>query len=129
MVRLIFLQSHRLSNFRAHLGNYLLIIVSRTLLVSFFAMAFLAILQFSSLASTGAAALARIVHLAYLLVLGGAACYALVSRYKHSFRVSHPNRINIESVKVLKPLPWYRLSQSSVFPRSENKRYVGSLPW
>jgi hypothetical protein len=99
MVRLRLLQDHSLSYFRAHLGGYLLLIVSRAFFVSFFAVTFLAISQFSFLASTGAAALACILLIAYLLVPGGAACYALVCRYKHSFRMSQPDRINIEYVK------------------------------
>lgn len=103
--------------------------MSHAVFVSFFGMTFLAILQFSFLESTGAAALACILLLAYLLILRGAACYALVFRYQHAYRMSQPDRINIECVKIFKLLPWYRLSRSSVVPRSEDTMYVGSFPW
>jgi hypothetical protein len=74
MVRLILLQNDRFAYSQAHLGRDLLLIVSRVLFVSFFATGFLATLQFSFLASTGAAALACLVLLAFQLLPDGAAC-------------------------------------------------------
>lgn len=122
------LKDDRSAYFRAHLGVYLLLIMSRALSVSFFAKTFPAILQFSFLASTGAAALACIVLVAFLLVLGGAACYAFVFRYKHSYRVSQPDRINIGYIRIFRLILWYRLSRQSVAPLSEDKKYIESFP-
>ncbi|KAF2629662.1 TRP-domain-containing protein [Macroventuria anomochaeta] len=115
--------------FRGHLGGYVLISALRTLLIGFFTITFLAISQFSFLVSAGPAVLACIVLLGFLLGLGGIACWACISKYKHSYHISEPDRINLEKIKILKFLPWCRLSRQSDLPRSGDKVYIGSVPW
>jgi hypothetical protein len=123
------MKSDRLSYFRAHYLGYTALAILRTMFVGFFMLMFLTLFQFTYLASPGPVAVACVVFLIMLIGLGSLAGYACFYRMKFGNYVSEPDRLNITKTKILKIVPWYALELNSEFPRSQDKRYTGSLPW
>ena len=123
------MRDNRLSYFRAHYLGYTALAILRTMFIGFFMLMFLALFQFTYLASPGPVAVACVVFLIMLVGLGGLAGYACFYRMKFSNHVSEPDRLNIVKKKWLVIIPYYGLERNSRFPRSEDKQYAGSLPW
>ncbi|KAF2689490.1 TRP-domain-containing protein [Lentithecium fluviatile CBS 122367] len=123
------MKSNRLTYFRAHYLGYTMLAVLRTMSIGYFMIMFLTLFQFTYLASPAPVAVACIVFLIMLIGLGGLAGYACFYRLKFGNYVSEPNRLNIVKKKVLKVVPWHSFERNSEFPRSEDKKYAGSLPW
>lgn len=122
-------RTDRLPYFRRHWLSYTLFAVLRTLFIGFFALIFLSVFQFSYLASSRLVAVACVVFLVMLLGLGGLVGYAVVCLLRSGHYISQPDRLDIEKRKLLKVFPWIRLQRNSASPRSEDKKYIGSLPW
>lgn len=122
-------KSDRLAFFRSHYLGYTGLAVLRTLFIGFFAMVFLSIFQFTYLATPGPVAVACVVFLIMLIGLGGLAGYACFYRIKFGNYTSEPDRLDVERRKLMKIIPWYGLSRTSKYPRSEDKVYAGSIRW
>lgn len=129
MSRTKIIKRDRLAFFRAHYLGYTVLALLRTLFIGFFMIIFLCLFQFTYLASPGPVAVACVVFLIMLLGLGGLAGYACFYRLKAGHYVSEPDRLNLEKRRVLKVIPWYGFSRASMAPRSEDKKYAGSIPW
>ena len=119
----------RLLYFRRHWLGYTMLAGLRTLFIGFFTLIFLSLFQISYLASTGPVAVACVVFLVMLLGLGGLVGYACFYRIRFGQYVSQPDRLNMEKRKLSKVIPWVLFQRNSESPRSEDKRYVGSIPW
>jgi hypothetical protein len=123
------IRNDRLAFFRKNYHVFAVLTILRILYIGFFMMIFLSLLQFTYLASPGPVAVACIVFLVMLLVLGSLAGYACFYRIKLGDHVSEPDRLNIEKRKIMKVIPWYGLSRTSTTAPSEDKQYAGSMPW
>lgn len=123
------IKKDRLSIFRQHYLAYTALAVLRTFFIGFFMLVFLCLFQFTYLASPGPVAVAVIVFLIMLFGLGGLAGYACFYRIKFGNYVSEPDRLNIEKRKVMKVIPWYGFTRTSMVLFSEDKIYAGSMPW
>ncbi|KAF1978247.1 TRP-domain-containing protein [Bimuria novae-zelandiae CBS 107.79] len=119
----------RLLYFRGHWLGYTLLALLRTLFIGFFMLMFLILFQFSYLCSSRPIAVACVVFLVILLSLGGLAGDACFYRIRLGHYTSEADRLNIEKRRILKVIPWLGFERNSKFPRSEDKRYAGSLPW
>jgi hypothetical protein len=119
----------RFAFFRANYLTYTAAAILRTLFIGFFMMTFLAMFQFSYLALSAPVAVACIVFVAVVFGVGSVAAFACFSRLRVGKYVSEPDRLNIEKRRMLKASPWFSLSRNSKTPRSEDKVYIGSIPW
>jgi hypothetical protein len=119
----------RLTFFRANYLSYTAATLLRTIFIGFFMITFLAMFQFSYLALSGPVAVACIVFVAVVFGVGSIAAFACFSRLRIGKYVSEPDRLNVEKRQVLKVLSWLSLSRNSKTPRSEDKVYIGSIPW
>jgi hypothetical protein len=119
----------RLAFFRAKYLTYTAAAILRTLFIGFFMMTFLAMFQFSYLALSAPVAVACIVFVAVVFGVGSVAAFACFSRLRVGKYVSESDRLNIEKRRMLKAFPWFSLSRNSKTPRSEDKVYIGSIPW
>lgn len=129
LIKTKLVKNDRLVLFRSHYLGYTLLAVLRTLFIGFFAMMFLSMFQFTYLATPGPVAVACVVFLIMLVGIGGLAAYACFYRFKFGNCVSEPDRLNVEKKKLMKMIPWYRLSRASRYPRVEDRVYVGSVKW
>jgi hypothetical protein len=116
----------RLSFFRAHFVRYTMHAVLRAAFIGFFMIAFVSMFQFSYLRSPGPVAVACAVFLLVVFGIGSAAGLACYCKGKHAFE---PDRLNIEKKKIWTAIPWLAILRQSEFPRSEDKTYIGSIPW
>jgi hypothetical protein len=119
----------RLLFFRAHYVRYIAFAVLRAGFIGFFMMAFISMFQLSYLKSPGPVAVACAVILVVVFGTGtaaGLACYRRVSAGKY---VCERDTLDIEKIWLLKIVPWFAFSRQSKAPRSEDKVYLGSLPW
>jgi hypothetical protein len=119
----------RLAFFRANHLIYIVAALLRTVFIGFFLITFLAMFQFSYLALSGPVAVACVIFIAVVFGVGSVAAFACFSRLRIGKYVSEPDRLNVEKRRVLKALPWFGLSRNSKTPRSEDKAYIGSIPW
>lgn len=129
LIKTKLINNDRLVLFRSHYLGYTLMAVLRTLFIGFFAMIFLSMFQFTYLATPGPVAVACVVFLIMLVGLGGLAAYACFYRFKFGNYVSEPDRLNVEKRKLMKVIPWYKLSRASKYPRVEDRAYAGSIRW
>ncbi|KAH7075862.1 hypothetical protein BKA63DRAFT_565911 [Paraphoma chrysanthemicola] len=119
----------RLKLFRTHFARYTIHAVLRAAFIGFFMIAFVSMFQLSYLRSPGPVAVASAVFLIVVFGVGsaaGLACYRTISKGRHAFE---PDRLNFEKEKIWNFLPWLTVSHQSESPRSEDKMYVGSIPW
>ncbi|KAF2708296.1 TRP-domain-containing protein [Pleomassaria siparia CBS 279.74] len=123
------IKKDRLAFFRAHYLGFTALALLRTMFIAFYMLIFLCLFQFTYLASPGPVAIACIVFLIMLFGLGGLAGYACFYRIKFGNYVSEPDRLHLEKRKIIKVIPWYGFSRASEAARSEDKAYVGSVPW
>ncbi|KAH7090290.1 hypothetical protein FB567DRAFT_617679 [Paraphoma chrysanthemicola] len=119
----------RMKLFRAHFARYTIHAVLRAAFIGFFMVAFVSMFQLSYLKSPSPVAVASAVF--FLVVFGigsaaGLACYRTISQGRHAFE---PDRLNFEKDKIWNFLPWLAISHQSDSPHSEDKIYVGSIPW
>jgi hypothetical protein len=119
----------RLAFFRANYLAYTTAALLRTVFMGFFMITFLAMFQFSYLALSGPVAVACIIFVAVVFGVGSVAAFACFSRLRIGKYVSEPDHLNIEKRRLLKALPWFGISRNSKTPRSEDKLYIGSIPW
>jgi hypothetical protein len=123
------IRRNRLAYFRAHYIRYTVFTVLRAAFIGFFMMAFVSMFQFAYLKSPSPVAVACAVFLIVVFGVGtaaGLACYRRVSRGKY---VCELDALVIEKIKICNFLPWYAISRQSKFSRSEDKAYIGSIPW
>tara|TARA_R110002003_G_scaffold9_39_gene751 strand:+ start:12786 stop:15218 length:2433 start_codon:yes stop_codon:yes gene_type:complete len=120
------IQRDRLPFFRAHFVRYTMHAVLRAAFIGFFMIAFVSMFQFSYLRSPGPVAVACAVFLLVVFGIGSAAGLACYCKGKHAFE---PDRLNIEKKKIWTAIPWLAILRQSEFPRSEDKTYIGSIPW
>lgn len=119
----------RLLFFRCHWLGYTMLAALRTLFIGFFTLMFLTLFQFSYLISSRPVAVACAIFLILLLGLGGVAASACFYRIRFGHYTTEPDRLNIEKRRLLKVIPWLGFERNSEYPRSEDKRYAGSIPW
>jgi F0F1-type ATP synthase assembly protein I len=119
----------RLGFFRAHYLTYITAAVLRTLFIGFFVMTFLTMFQFSYLALSGPVAVACVVFVVVVFGVGSLAAYACFARLRVGKYISEPDRVNIEMRKICALFPLFKISRNSTTPRSEDKIYIGSVPW
>lgn len=118
-----------MSLFRRHYLGYTVVIVLRAFFVSFFTMVFLAMFQFSYLASPGPIAVACVVFLIMLIGLGGLVGYACFYKLKDGDYLSAPDRLNIRETKAFRLIPWYEFIRESKSSQSKDKPFVCSIRW
>jgi hypothetical protein len=123
------IKKERLRFFRSHWVRYTLFAVLRAGFIGFFMIAFVTMFQFSYLKSSGLIAVACAVFLVAIGGIGTAAGWACYRRLKKGEYVCEPDAWNLEKTKIWKVVPWIELTRQSEHPRSEDKEYVGSIPW
>lgn len=123
------LKQDRLAFFRAHYVRYTIFTVLRAVFVGFFLMAFTSMFQFSYLQSLGPVAVACAVFLVVVFGIGSAAGLACYRRIVDGKYVCEQDPLSIEKIKLWRVVSWWRLSRQSKCPRSEDKAYIGSIPW
>ncbi|KAG9185482.1 hypothetical protein G6011_08026 [Alternaria panax] len=119
----------RLAFFRSHYLAFTASTILRTVFIGFYMLTFLAMFQFSYLALSGPVAVACVVFVAVVFGIGSIAAYACFSRLRIGKYVSEPDRLNIAKRRLCKVLPWFSISRNSKLPRSEDKVYIGTVPW
>jgi hypothetical protein len=123
------IKADRLAFFRAHYVGFTALAILRAAFIGFFMTVFISMFQFSYLRSAGPVAVACVVFLIVVFGVGtaaGLACYCRVSGGKY---VCQRDVLLVERTRMWRIIPWYHFSQQSESPRSEDKVYVGSIPW
>jgi hypothetical protein len=123
------IQQNRLAHFRAHYRQYTVLAGLRAAFIGFFMMAFVSMFQFAYLKSPSPVAVACVIFLVVVFGIGtaaGLACYHRVSGGKY---VCERDTLVLEDVRIWRFVPWCVISRQSESPRSEDKAYIGSIPW
>jgi hypothetical protein len=123
------IQRNRLAHFRAHYRRYTVLAILRAAFIGFFMVAFVSMFQFAYLKSTGPVAVACVIFLVVVFGIGtaaGLACYHRVSGGKY---VCERDTLVVKKIRIWKFVPWCVISRQSESPRSEDKAYIGSIPW
>ncbi|KAL9037185.1 MAG: hypothetical protein Q9214_005811, partial [Letrouitia sp. 1 TL-2023] len=113
------IRQDRLAYFREHWIGFTGIAALRTMLVAFFMMIYLSLFQFTYKGSGGAAAVAAIV-LVFFLGLLGAAGYACFYRLRWGHYKTKLDRLHFEKIKAFGFIPWIGIRLES--RRSEKSR-------
>ena len=128
--KLKLLKTERLSYFRTHWISYSVQAALRICFIGFFMMIFLTLFQFSYKAAAGPTAIAAIIFIIFFIGMSGVIGYACFYRLRYGHYEVVPDRIHIEKVKAIGPIPWYGLElESHRSEKSEQKVSAGSFPW
>jgi len=106
------LKTQRLNFFRSHYLGYLAAAVLRTCFISFFAMMFYTIFQFSYGGVPAVMAIAGIVFVIFFIGIFGIVGYACY--FKLRFDTVDSIRARYERVTVLKVMPWYQRKEAII---------------
>ncbi|OHF03345.1 transient receptor potential ion channel [Colletotrichum orchidophilum] len=130
LVQVKLINQDRFLYFRNHLGGYLAVGVLRTLLVSFFSLMTLALLQFNIRAPAGPTAVAAIIFIFLLIGVGGLVAYACFFRLRLGKYEMGPDTIIFEQGKLFGSIPAVATTRASDIGEKETtaKRY-GSIPF
>ncbi|EAT84765.1 hypothetical protein HBH56_147150 [Parastagonospora nodorum] len=123
------LKRDSLAYFRAHFIRYTTLTVLRVAFLGFFMTAFVSMFQLSYLRSTGPVAVACVVFFLVVFGTGTAAGLACYRKVRGGGYLCERNALIIEERKVCKFIPWFKVSRQSEASRSEDKAYVGTIPW
>jgi hypothetical protein len=123
------MKKDRLAFFRIHYVRYTVCTVLRATFVGFFLMAFTSMFQFSYLKSPGPVAVSCAIFLVVVFGIGTAAGLACYQRLRDGKYVCEQDSLGVGKTKLWRILPWWKVSRRSKCPRSENKAYIGSIPW
>jgi hypothetical protein len=123
------MKKDRLAFFRTHYIRYIICTVLRASFVGFFLMAFTSMFQFSYLKSPGPVAVSCAIFLLVVFGIGTAAGLACYRRLRDGIYICEQDPLSIEKIKLSRIIPWWKISRESKCPRSEDKAYVGSIPW
>jgi hypothetical protein len=127
--KLKMLKGNGLTYFRAHSIRYTAFAILRAIFIGFFMMAFVSMFQFSYLKSPGPVAVAGIVFLIMIFGIGTAAGLACYRKVHGGNYICEGDTLNIERTRLWKVVPWFSISRQSAVSRSEDKAYIGSIPW
>lgn len=130
LIKTKIVKDDRLTYFRSHWAQYIIIIVLRTLFAAFAMLATLACYQFSIGGSPGSVALAAIFYIASLLGAGGLVARACYTRLRNGRYVVEPDQIVFVRVTVWKFVPLIFPSRASSLEKAKRReRTVGSVPF
>jgi hypothetical protein len=123
------IKTNRLAYFRAHYRRYTVFAILRAAFIGFFMLAFVSMFQLAYLKSPSPVAVACAVFLVVVFGIGTAAGLSCYRRIKSGKFVCEHDTLILEKTKILHVVPWFAFSRQSKSPRSEDRAYVGSIPW
>jgi hypothetical protein len=123
------IKTNRLAYFRAHYRRYTVFTILRAAFIGFFMLAFVSMFQLAYLKSPSPVAVACAVFLTVVFGIGTAAGLACYRRINSGKFVCEHDTLVLEKIKIWHVVPWYAFSRQSKSPRSEDRAYVGSIPW
>lgn len=130
LVKIKGVEEDRLTYFREHWVQYIIVTVLRTLFGAFAMITTLAFYQFSSMSSRGSTALAAIFFLVFFLGIGGLAAHACYVRLKEGRYVVEPDRIVFVRDTIWKFVPCIVLKRRNSLEQAEKPaRAMASLPF
>ncbi|KAI9749737.1 MAG: hypothetical protein M4579_006765 [Chaenotheca gracillima] len=127
--RVNMIKKGRLTLFRTHWISYTVALVLRICFIAFFMMMFLTMFQFSDKGPGGVTAVAALVFLIFFVGMLSIVAYACFYRLRLGRYQSEPDRLHFER-KPFKKVPWFGVMRDSQLDeKSQEKIFVGSLPW
>ncbi|KAI1417162.1 TRP-domain-containing protein [Hypoxylon sp. FL1857] len=130
LAKLRLIKQDRLGYFRSHWTGYLNLAVLRTLFIAFFSITTLAMFQFAIRGSAGPTAIAAVVFVIFIVMMGGLVLHALHGRLRFGTFSLDPDRILLRQGKMFGCLPCVTPVRLSQLREEElGEKPVGSLPF